>query len=60
METEITPVVGRPQEQLEIEEPPTVEQDEDNIEYPTGPKLWLSMTSVLISALLCNFVSLRR
>ena len=42
-------VVGRPQEQLEVQEQDTIE---DEPEYPTGPKLWLTMAAMLIAVFL--------
>ena len=41
----VTP--GQPQDRLEVEEPGNT--DEDNIEYPTGLKLWVSISSLLTS-----------
>src|SRR4051794_37895423 len=38
-----SPTPGRPSEHLQVEE-----QDEDNIQYPTGPQLWLNMIAVLL------------
>lgn len=38
---------GHPQEQLEIEEPPTT--GEDDVVYPTGIKFWLSISSLLLT-----------
>lgn len=42
-----TVTLGHPQEQLAVEEP--LDTDEDNIDYPTGPKLWLSISSLVMS-----------
>lgn len=38
-----SPTPGRPSEHLQVEE-----QNEDNIQYPTGPQLWLNMIAVLL------------
>ncbi|KAF4956541.1 hypothetical protein FSARC_11543 [Fusarium sarcochroum] len=43
------PQQPRPTETLEVEEPP---DDEDNIVYPTGPKLWSTMASMAIACFL--------
>ena len=47
---EISPpdsIPGRPEEQLELQEP--VDADEDNIDYPKGLQLWLSMSSLMLA-----------
>lgn len=43
-------VVGQPSETLEVEEP--VNESADNITYPTGAKLWLTMLSLCIAMFL--------
>ena len=44
---------GYPGEQLEIEEG---DQTDEGINYPTGPKLWLTMTSLFIACFLQGLV----
>jgi hypothetical protein len=44
---------GRPQKQLEIEE---TDFSDDNVIYPTGPKLWLTMGSMSIALFLHGLV----
>lgn len=36
------PVAGKPSEQLQVEEP------EDNIQYPSGPQVWLNLVALLL------------
>lgn len=44
---------SRPTSALEIEEP---HDDEENIVYPTGPKLWSTMASMAIACFLSGLV----
>lgn len=44
----------RPIETLEVEEP---RNDEDNMVFPTGPKLWSTMASMAITCFLSGLVS---
>jgi hypothetical protein len=44
----------RPIEALEVEEP---HNDEENIVFPTGPKLWSTMASMAITCFLSGLVS---
>ena len=45
--------IGQPQEQLEVEEGGI---SDENINYPTGPKLWLTMASLCIAYFLNGLV----
>jgi UTP:GlnB (protein PII) uridylyltransferase len=45
---------SRPTSILEVEEP---RDDEENIVYPTGPKLWSTMASMAIACFLSGLVS---
>ena len=45
--------VGHPQEQLEVDEGGT---SEENIVYPSGPKLWLTMGSLCLACFLNGLV----
>jgi hypothetical protein len=45
--------LGQPQEQLEVEEGGI---SDENITYPTGPKLWLTMASLYIAYFLNGLV----
>jgi hypothetical protein len=45
---------ARPIEALEVEEP---HNDEENIVFPTGPKLWSTMASMAITCFLSGLVS---
>lgn len=49
-------VPGRPQEQLEIEEAETARETEDEIEYPTGAKLWTTLVCLCLSLFLHGLV----
>jgi len=49
-------VPGRPQEQLEIEEAETTRDTEDDIEYPTGAKLWTTLVCLCLSLFLNGLV----
>jgi hypothetical protein len=51
--TEDTDNLRLPREQLEVEEGGI---SEENINYPTGPKLWLTMTSLCIAWFLNGLV----
>ena len=42
-----------PQEQLEVEDP---EFSEEHINYPTGPKLWLTTSALTIALFLTGLV----
>ena len=42
-----------PRERLEVEEPPS---DEENIVWPSGSKLWLNMASLLLTQVLLGLV----
>lgn len=44
------PVLGQPQEQMEVEETPR--SDEEDIVYPTGIKFWLAMGSLIVTQFL--------
>jgi hypothetical protein len=54
--THDTDNLGRPREQLEAEEG---DISDENITYPTGPKLWLTMTSLCIAYFLNGLVGSR-
>ena len=43
----------RPQEQLEVEDP---EPLDESIDYPTGPKLWLTVSALTIALFLTGLV----
>lgn len=49
-----TTAQSRPTSTLEIEEP---RDDEENIVYPTGPKLWSTMASMAIACFLSGLVT---
>jgi hypothetical protein len=49
-----SPSESRPIEALQIEEPGN---EEDNIVFPTGPKLWSTMLSMSIALFLSGLVS---
>jgi hypothetical protein len=51
----IPPTLGQPQTRLEIEDPPPPESD--TTIYPSGLKLWLALSSVLMVALAKGLVS---
>ena len=51
--TEDTGTLRLPAEQLEVEEAGI---SEENINYPTGPKLWLTMSSLCIAYFLNGLV----
>ena len=46
--------LGQPQQQLEVQEGGVSDQD---ITYPTGPKLWLTMASLCLASFLNGLVS---
>jgi hypothetical protein len=50
-------VPGHPQEQLQIEELETP-RDEDDIDYPTGAKLWLTVLCLCLMFFLHGLVGL--
>lgn len=54
---EETRIPGRPQEQLEIEE---TNFSDENINYPTGPKLWMTVGSMCIAQFLNGLVRFSR
>ena len=51
----IPPTLGQPQTPFEIENPPS--PDSDTTIYPSGLKLWLALSSVLMVALAKGLVS---
>jgi hypothetical protein len=51
--TQDTDNLGQPREQLEVEEGGL---SDENINYPTGPKLWLTMTSLCVAFFLNGLV----
>lgn len=53
-----TAVPGQPQEQLQIEEPESTRDVEDDIDYPTGAKLWLTVICLCITFFLHGLVCL--
>jgi hypothetical protein len=55
--TEVTGNFSPPREQLEVEEGSL---SDDNINYPAGPKLWLTMTSMCIAYFLNGLVSCQK
>jgi hypothetical protein len=54
--THDTDNLGQPREQLEVDEGGI---SDENITYPTGPKLWLTMTSLCIAYFLNGLVGSR-
>lgn len=42
-----------PHERLEVEEPPS---DEENIVWPSGPKLWFNLAALLLTQVLLGLV----
>jgi hypothetical protein len=52
--THDTDNLGQPREQLEVEGGGI---SDENITYPTGPKLWLTMASLCIACFLNGLVS---
>lgn len=56
--SEVAVVPGRPQEQLQVEEPEPTRDTEDDIDYPTGAKLWLTVICLCLTFFLHGLVSL--
>lgn len=57
-QSEVAVVPGRPQEQLQVEEPEPPRDAEDDIDYPTGAKLWLTVLCLCLTFFLHGLVSL--